>query len=214
MSQSSSSSEENTRAGCIGFILVLVLLGWIIHSCGGDKQENHNASPPDNRAVQSAQKDTNKNSEKDTNKPVPADYDGPAKPGLGPTEVVLTVSGSEGGAYQGWVYTDRQIGPDEVLGHTDRPDFRGVIESEPTEYRFTLGHGSYKDPTGDWVWNGLNVDLKKATRGGRDWEGELNAKLLVDGKVVACSGTEPFNSLTVGWSPEKPNGGFIDKLNC
>jgi hypothetical protein len=149
-------------------MLILVWLAISASACGADASEEAEGHSDANR--------DNRSAAKDDKKPPPADYDGPAKPGLGPTEVVLRVSGSEGGAYKGWVYTDRQIGPDALI-HTDRPDFRGVIRSEPTEYHFTQGHGSYKDPTGDWVWNGLNVDLKKDTRGGRDWEGEMNAKM-------------------------------------
>jgi hypothetical protein len=143
-----------------------------------------------------------------------ADYDGPAKPAVGPTDVVLRVSGSEGGAYKGWVFTDRNITWDDALSHTGKPDFTGVIKSEPTEYRLKLENGSYKDPTGDWVWNAINVDLENATRQGRDWEGELYAELIVNGEEVDCQGTPPFEGVTVSWSPEKPEGGFTDTLNC
>src|SRR5215218_6821531 len=105
---------------------------WLVAStsaCGVDASEKGKShSRPDHG---------NQSQAKNTNKPPPADYDGPAKPGMGPTEVLLRVSGSEGGAYKGWVYTERQIGFDEALIHTDKPDFWGVIKAEPTQYRFT-----------------------------------------------------------------------------
>jgi hypothetical protein len=146
-----------------------------------------------------------------------ADYDGPGVPSEKPIEIVLRVSGSEGGAYKGWRYIDETSDFEDALNsisHTDKPHFRGVIGPQPKEYRFNLGDGVYKAPTGDIVWDTLSVDIKKAKRQGRDWEGEIYAELLVDGKVVSCSSTEPFDGLSVSYSPEDKEGGFFDTLNC
>ncbi len=147
-----------------------------------------------------------------------ADYDGPGTSSKQPIEVVLRVTGSEGGVYKGWHYreetSDTSDSLDSLIAHTDKPDFRGVIGPRPKEYRFTLGDGVYKDPTGDVEWDELSIDIQKAQRRGRDWEGEIYAELIVDGKVVSCSGTEPFDGLTVSWSPENKGGGFFEKLNC
>src|SRR5215203_5955195 len=189
-------------------LFMVAVLIWVVVSasaCGVDASKDGKGS--------SGADHSNRRAAKDKDKPPPADFDGPAKPGVGPTHVLLRVSGSEGGVYKGWFYSERNMTFD-ALYHTDKPDFRGVIKSEPTEYNFTLENGSYKDPTGDWVWNRIYVDLKKDTRGGRDWDGELYAEFIVDGKEVSCEGTPPFEGLTLSWSPEQPEGGAMETLNC
>jgi hypothetical protein len=134
-----------------------------------------------------------------------ADYDGPGVPSKRPIEVVLRVTGSQGGAYKVWQYTEEKSdfvdALDRDIYHTDKPRFRGVIGSEPAEYRFDMGDGVYRDATGDVQWDIIWVDIEKAKRQGRDWEGEIYAELLVNGKVVACRGTaEPFDGITFEWS--------------
>jgi hypothetical protein len=197
--------------GCLAIIVLLILGGVLAPVFSGGGGEGDAAGDGNQAQQEQKAQPTQEQQQPQQNR---ADYDGPAKPGVGSTDVVLRVSGSEGGAYKGWVFTDRNITWDDALYHTDKPDFTGVIQSEPTEYRLKLENGSYKDPTGDWVWNAINVDLKKATRQGRDWEGELYAELIVDGKEVSCGGSPPFEGVGRSWSPEKSEGGFTDTLNC
>jgi hypothetical protein len=199
-------------------IIVLLILGSVLEpifsgggTAGGSGGDGDAAGSGNQAQQEQKEQPTQEQQHPQKNR---ADYNGPAKPGVGSTDVVLRVSGSEGGAYKGWVFTDRNITWDDALYHTDKPDFTGIIKSEPTEYRLKLEHGSHKDSTGDWVWNTLWVDLKKADRQGRDWEGELYAELIVDGKEVDCQGAPPFEGFHLSWSPEKPEGGFLDTLNC
>ena len=127
--------------------------------------------------------------------------------------VVLTVAGSEGGVYKGWVYRDETNIEDRLL-NTDKPDSRDVLGPRPKVYRFSMGDGVYRDSTGDLVWDSLMIDIDKGERRGREWEGDVYAELLVDGKCVSCNYTRSHSALTVSYSPEYKNGEAVEKLNC
>jgi hypothetical protein len=209
VSQDSSSTWGSTLGGIVAFVLILAWLVQTVNSCSGGEQENQNASRPANRAEESAKKDPNN---------PPADYDGPATPSEKPIEVVLRVSGSQGGAYEVWQYTEEDSSDYEdverLVGPPQKPDIRNVLRSEPTEYRFGMDDGVMKDSDGDLVWDTMNVKIEKGERRGQDWEGEVYAELLVDGKEVSCSRTESGWAIRLSWSPEKPKGFMGETLPC
>lgn len=186
-------------------LAVIVILCGLLSACGGDTASEAASPPPADYGGEGAGK-TSRGAPK-------ADYDGPATPSEEPIKVVLRVSGSEGGAYKGWHWTNENW-EGGLFGHTDKPDFKEILGPEPRDYELNLGDGVQKAPDGDWEWDELWVDLEKAKRGGQDWEGEMYAELLVDGQSVDCSHNEPFESITLSWSPEDWDGGFLDKVNC
>lgn len=200
--------QESSRGASrrVVSISIVALICVALSACGGEATESEaDAPPPADYGGEGA--------EQASDGPPKADYDGPATPSEEPIRVVLRVSGSEGGVYKGWHWTDENW-KGGLFGHTDKPDFREILGTEPKDYELSLGDGVQKAPDGDWEWDKIWVDLEKAKKGGQDWEGEMYAELLVGGQPVDCSHTEPFESITLSWSPEDYDGGFIDKLNC
>ncbi|MDP9438602.1 MAG: hypothetical protein M3P49_07645, partial [Actinomycetota bacterium] len=159
-------------------ILIAAMLCAALSACGGEATESEAAAPPPADYG-------GEGAERASDGPAKADYDGPATPSEEPIKVVLRVSGSEGGAYKGWHWTEEK-GKGSIFGHTDKPDFRDVLGSEHTDYELSLGDGVKEASDGDLEWDKLWVDLKKAKRGGQDWEGQMYAELLVDGQPVDC----------------------------
>ena len=192
-------------AGKLFVLVVIAVFCGLASACGGTPKSEAEAPPPADYGGEGA--------EQASDGPAKADYDGPATPSEKPIKVVLRVSGSEGGAYKGWHWTEENW-EGSLFGHTDKPDFKEILGPEPKDYELSLGDGVQRAPDGDWEWDEIWVDIEKAKRGGQDWEGQMYAELLVDGQQVDCMDTDPFEGFTLSWSPEDWDGGFLDKVNC
>ena len=144
------------------------------------------------------------------NSPPAAEYPEPAEK---PIKVVLKLAGSEGGAY----VIRAEIGQEGDIGEQwgtifslGKPDHKGVLGSNPTEYRFNMGDGVRTDSRGDPEWDHININIDKAGK----WEGEMYAKLYVNGELVDCDNTDSDWAIRFVWSPPDGSLGFIGSLPC
>lgn len=93
------------------------------------------------------------------------------------------------------------------LGNTD---YKGVIGSEPTQYRFSMGDGVRTDSSGNQVWDHITINVDKDGK----WEGEMYAKLFVDGELVDCYRTESNWAIRFVWTPPDGALGLLGRLPC
>lgn len=129
-----------------------------------------------------------------------AEYPQPSKERI---EVVVQIAGSEGGSY---VVRAETRGEDDVaekfgtlfsLGDTDH---EGVLGSEPTEYRFNMGDGVTTDSDGNVEWDSILINIDKYA----NWEGEIYAKMFVNGELADCRDTDSNWAIRFSWTP--PDG--------
>jgi hypothetical protein len=147
--------------------------------------------------------------------PDAAEYPTPSKE---PIEVVLRIAGSEGGAYNIWKLTEGNASLTETLEDlftAGEPNHKGILKSEPIEYKFNLGDGVYKDTNGAMTWDEIEISIDKAEGAmAGQWEGTMYAKLFVDGEVVDCGNTDDGFAIRLRWTPPDGAKGLAGRAIC
>ncbi len=142
-----------------------------------------------------------------------AEYPESAEPVEEPMDVVLKITGSEGGAYtvraETWEEGDlgEQIGT--IFG-AGKSDYEGVLGTKLTQYRFDMDDGVWADRHGDLQWDDIKINVDKSG----EWEGKIYAKLFVNDELVDCGNTDSNTAIRFVWEPPDGSLGFWGRFFC
>jgi hypothetical protein len=145
--------------------------------------------------------------------PPAAEYPEDPIPAEEPIEVVLEIAGSEGGAYEvrAEQAEEEEIGEQwGTLFSLGDPEYEGILSSKPKKYRFDMGDGVRTDSSGDLEWDHININVDKDG----DWEGEMYAKLFVNGELADCEDTSGSAAIRFVWYPPEGTGSWLRRWVC